>query len=68
MRSRATSALRPLWSTDRRSWLVRAAAAAVALAVLLAIILWSLGPPQALAKARAEVLGGHPEAALLTLS
>ncbi len=68
IRSRATSALRPLWASERWSWLVRAGAGAIALAVLLAIILWSLGPPQALAKARAEVQSGQPDAALLTLS
>ncbi len=69
LRSRATSALRrPLLGADRRSWLVRALAGAIALAVLVAIILWSLGPPQALAKARAFVQSGQPEAALLTLS
>jgi HAMP domain-containing protein len=68
LRSRATATLRPLLDLDRRSWLVRAAAAAVALAVLLAIIFWSLGPPRALAEARSEVQDGHPEAALKTLS
>jgi hypothetical protein len=66
--SRATSALRPLLGVDRRFWLVRALAALVALAVLVGILLWSLGPPQALAKARTEVQQGHPEAALRTLS
>ncbi len=66
--SRATSALLPFLGADRRFWLLRALAAVAALALLVAIVLWSLGPPQALAKARAEVLTGHPEAALLTLS
>jgi hypothetical protein len=68
LRSRATAALRPLWDFERRSWLVRALAAAIALAVLLAITFWSLGPPRALAKARAELQEGQPEAALKTLS
>jgi Protein kinase domain len=68
LHSRATSALLPFLGADRRFWLLRALAAVAALALLVAIVLWSLGPPQALAKARTEVLGGHPEAALLTLS
>ena len=68
LKSRATSVLLPFLGVDRRFWLVRALAAVAALALLLAIVLWSLGPPQALARARAEVLSGHPEAALLTLS
>jgi serine/threonine protein kinase len=66
--SRATSLLRPLLGADRRFWLLRAGAAAAALGVLLAIVFWSLGPPQALARARTEVQSGRPEAALATLS
>lgn len=68
LKSRATSALRPLLGVDRRFWLLRALAAVVALLVLAGIILWSLGPPQALAKAQAELQSGHPGAALATLS
>jgi Protein kinase domain len=66
--SRRTSILRPFLRGDVRGWLARAAAAAAALAVLAIIVLWSLGPPRALAKARTEVQQGHPEAALLTLA
>jgi hypothetical protein len=68
LKSRATSALRPLLGIDRRFWLLRALAAALALSVLAGIILWSLGPPRALAKARTELQAGQPDAALLTLS
>ncbi|MGO9829860.1 MAG: serine/threonine-protein kinase [Myxococcaceae bacterium] len=47
---------------------LQAAMAAVALAVLAAIILWSLGPRQALSTARAALEMGHPEEALRTLN
>jgi hypothetical protein len=67
LRSRATAALRFL-GADKRFWLLRAGAAAAALALLAAIVVWSLGPPQALARARTEVETGHPEAALATLA
>jgi Protein kinase domain len=67
LRSRATAALRFL-GADRRFWLLRAGAAAGALALLAAIVVWSLGPPQALARARTEVQSGHPEEALATLA
>jgi hypothetical protein len=51
-----------------RYWLVRLAAGAAALMVVVAIVFWSLGPPQALARAHAQVEMGHPEEALLTLA
>ncbi len=53
---------------DWRSFALRAVAALAALGVLVAIVLWSLGPRQALSRARAELLTGHPEAALHSLS
>jgi hypothetical protein len=51
-----------------RFWLLRLAAGAAALLVVVAIVLWSLGPPQALARAHAQVETGHPDEALLTLA
>jgi Protein kinase domain len=68
VRTRATSLLLPFLGADRRFWLLRAFAALAALGVLVAIVLWSLGPPRALAEAKAQVQAGHPEAALQTLS
>ncbi|MGO8968490.1 MAG: serine/threonine-protein kinase [Myxococcaceae bacterium] len=53
---------------DWRSIGLQVATAAVALAVLAAIILWSLGPRQALSSARAALEMGHPEEALQTLN
>jgi hypothetical protein len=60
--------LHALLGPGRRFWLVRLGAGAAALAVVVAIVLWSLGPPQALARARAQVEAGHAEDALLTLA
>ena len=68
LRTKATALLVPFLGADRRFWLLRVGAAAAALGMLLVIVLWSLGPPRALAKARTEVQTGHPETALLTLS
>jgi len=53
---------------DWRSYALRGAAALAALGVLVAIVLWSLGPRQALSRARAELLTGHPEEALHSLT
>jgi HAMP domain-containing protein len=68
LRTKATSLLLPLLGADRRFWLLRALATLAALALLMAIVLWSLGPPRALARAKAEVQAGQPEAALKTLA
>jgi hypothetical protein len=68
LRTRATSLLLPFLGADLRFWLFRVLAGLAALGVLLAIVFWSLGPPRALAQAKAEVQAGHPEAALQTLS
>ena len=50
-----------------RFWLVRLGAGLAALAVLAGIVLWSLGPPRALARARAQIASGRAEEALATL-
>ncbi len=67
LRALAGTDTRQLRRWDGRTLLLQGTAAAVALAVLLAIIFWSLGPRQALSRARAELVAGQPEAALATL-
>ena len=62
-----TTGFRTVSGGRLRFWVVRIVAGAAALAVLAAIVAWSLGPARALSRARDQIAAGHAEEALATL-